>query len=95
MVGLFDSDTFSSIDKTPLANEIVPTKLSLKTKLNSYGRLDQLKVRICMRGDMLIKHGSNNSWSPTAFERLLKCIIADAVYNKTYICQLDIIYKHS
>ena len=44
-----------------------------------------------MRGDMKIKNGGNNSWSSTISTRLLKCIIADAAYNKTYKYQLDFI----
>ena len=65
--------------------------IAFKTKLNSYGGLDKLKARICMRGDMQIKNGNNNSWSPTASTRLLKCLIADAAYNKTQVYQLDFI----
>ena len=52
LVGLYDSETFSLIDKPLPVDEIIPTKLVFKTKLNSYGGLDKLKVRICMRGDM-------------------------------------------
>ena len=44
-----------------------------------------------MRGDMQKKNGNNNSWSPTASTRLLKCLIADAAYNRTSIYQLDFI----
>ena len=44
-----------------------------------------------MRGDMQIKNGNNNSWSPTALTRLLKCLIADAVYNMILVYQLDFI----
>ena len=91
LTGLFDSDTFSLVEKPLPADEIIPVKLAFKTKLNSYGGLDKLKARICMRGDMQIKNGNNNSWSPTASTRLLKCLIADAAYNRTPIYQLDFI----
>ena len=40
---------------------------------------------------MQIKNGNDNSWSPTASTRLLKCLIADAAYNRTPIYQLDFI----
>ena len=36
LVGLFDSETFSLRDKPLPADEIIPTKLAFKTKLNSY-----------------------------------------------------------
>ena len=45
LVGLFDSNTFSFIDKTLLANEIFPTKLAFKIKLNRYRGLDQQKAK--------------------------------------------------
>ena len=90
LTGLFDNDTFSLTDRPLPADEIIPTKLTLKTKLNSYGGLDKLKARICLRGDMQIKDGYN-SWSPTASIRLLKCFIADACVNKCTIFQLDFI----
>ena len=91
LTGLFDCDTFSLTEKPFPADEIIPTKLALKTKLNSYGGLDKLKARICLRGDMQIKDANSNSWSPTASTRLLKCLIADAARNKTTIYQLDFI----
>ena len=40
---------------------------------------------------MQIKNGNNNSWSPTASTRLLRCLIADAAYNRTSVYQLDFI----
>ena len=89
--GLFDSGTFSLIEKSLPANEIIPTKLALKTKLNSYGGLDKLKARICLRGDMQIKDASYNQWSPTASTRLLKCLIADSAQNRATVYQLDFI----
>ena len=91
LTGLFDSETFSLIGKPLPADEIIPTKLAFKTKLNSYGDLDKLKARICMTGDMQIKNGNNKSWSPTASIRLLKCLIADAAFDKALVYQLDFI----
>ena len=34
------------------ADEILPAKIASKTKLNSYGGLDKLKTRVCLRGDI-------------------------------------------
>ena len=90
-MGLFDSDTFSLTEKPLPADEIIPTKLALKTKLNSYGGLDKLKARICLRGDIQIKDVNNNSWSPAASSGLLKCLIADAAKNRVCVYQLDFI----
>ena len=88
--GLFDNDTFD-LSEAPLpTDEIVPVKLALKAKLNAYGGLDKLKARICLRGDMQVKDGTN-TWSPTASSRLLKCFMADAISNGSMIYQLDFI----
>ena len=88
--GLFDNDTFDIHKKVLPADEVIPAKCAFKTKLNSYGGLDKLKARICLRGDMQIKETFNN-WSPTASTRLLKCFLADAILNKSKIYQLDFI----
>ena len=40
---------------------------------------------------MQIKDINNNSWSPTASSRLLKCLIADAAKNRVCVYQLDFI----
>ena len=69
--GLFDNDTFGLGEGLLPTDEIVPVKLALKAKLNAYGGLDKLRARICLRGDMPVKDGTN-TWSPTASSRLLK-----------------------
>ena len=91
ITSLFDSETFSFSKKPLPADEIIPAKLAMKTKLNSYGGIDKLKARIYLRGDMQIKDENHNSWSPTASTRLLKCLITDAAQNKTIVYQLDFI----
>ena len=65
--------------------------MAIKTKLNSYGGLDKLKAKICLRDHMKIKDINNNSRSPTVSTRLLKCLIADAAQNRTNVYQLDFI----
>ena len=88
--GLFNNVTVDLNERPLPADETIPVKLALTTKLNSYGGLDKLKARICLRGDMQIKDDFN-SWSPTASTRLLKYFIVDAALNKAIICQLDFI----
>ena len=88
--GLFSSGTFN-LDIRPLPNdEVVPVKLTLKTKLNARGQLDKLKARICLRGDMQEK-GNINTWSPTSPARLLKRFLADAIHKAKKVYQLDFI----
>ena len=90
ILGLFDNDTFDTAERALPADEVIPVKCAFKANLNSYGGLDKLKARICVRGDMQIKDLINN-WSPTASVRLLKCFLADAIQNKAIIYQLDFI----
>ena len=82
--GLFDNGTFDTNQIALPADEIILVKCAFKTKLNSYGGLDKLKARICLRGDMQIKESFNN-WSPTASTRLIKCFLADAILNQSKI----------
>ena len=83
-LGLFDNDTFDTTERALPADEVIPVKCPFKAKLNSYGGLDKLKARICVRGDMQIKD-LINSWSPTASVQLLKCFLADAIQNGAII----------
>ena len=61
-----------------------------KAKLNSFGGLDKLKARICVRGDMQMKDLIKNL-SPTASVCLLKYVLADTIQNGAVIHQLNFI----
>ena len=86
--GLFENDTIDPNER--LTDEILPIKLALETKLNSYGGLDKLKARVYLRGDIQIKDDFNFC-SPTTSARLLKCFITDSTLNKVTIHQLAFI----
>ena len=47
ITGLFDSGTFLLNEKLLPVEEIILTKLVMKSKSNSYDGLDKLKARIC------------------------------------------------
>ena len=87
---MFDNNTFDLSEGPIHIDEIVPVKLKLKAKLNACGELDKLKARICLRGDIQVKDGTN-TWLPTASSRLLKCFMADAIANNSIMYQLDFI----
>ena len=53
--GLFENYTIDPSERQLPADEILLVKLSLKTKLNSYGGLDKLKERVCLIGNMQIE----------------------------------------
>ena len=44
MQGLFENDTFDPNERPLPADEMLPVKLALKTRRNSYGGLDKLKI---------------------------------------------------
>ena len=62
-----------------------------KAKIQSYGSLDNLKLRIAVRGDLHNKELVGDTWLPTAYTRNLKYLLADAGKHKLISNQLDFI----
>ena len=62
-----------------------------KSKIQSDGSLDNLKLRILVRGDLKNKEMVGDTWSPTASMRTLKYFLADAEKHKAIVHQLDFI----
>ena len=62
-----------------------------KTKIQSDGSLDKLKLRIVVIGDLQNKEMVGGTWSPTAYMRTLKYFLADAAKHKARVNQLDFI----
>jgi hypothetical protein len=88
---LIDSHTFILGD-TPGPNEpVTPTMETNRVKLGSDGKLDKLKVRVVVRGDLQNKTLTEDKWSPTAFFRTMKMFLADASRHKARVRQLDFI----
>ena len=61
ITGPFDSGTFSLNEKPLPSDEMIPTKLEMKTKLKIYDDLHKLKARIFLKGGMQIKDANNKS----------------------------------
>ena len=59
-----------------------------KAKIQSDGSLVKLKLRILVRGDLQNKEMVGDTWSPTAFMRTLKYLLADAAKHKARVHQL-------
>ena len=59
-----------------------------KTKNQSDGSLDKLKLRIVVRGDLQNKEMVGDTWSPTAPTRTLKYFLADAAKHKATVQQI-------
>ena len=62
-----------------------------KSKIQSDGSLDKLKLRILVKGDLQNKEMVGDTWSPTASMRNLKYLLADAAKHKAIVHQLDFI----
>ena len=62
-----------------------------KSKIQSDGSLDRLKLRIVVRGDYQNKEMVGDTWSPTASMRTLKYFLADAEKCKARVHQIDFI----
>ena len=62
-----------------------------KSKIQSDGSLDKLKLRILVRGDLQNKEMVGDTWSPTASMSTLNYFLADATKLKERVHQLDFI----
>ena len=62
-----------------------------KAKIQSDGILDNLKLRIVVRGDLQNKEMVGDTWSPTASMRTLNYLLADAAKHKARVHQIDFI----
>ena len=70
---------------------VTPCMDVYKAKIQSDGSLDNLKLRIVVRGDLQNKEMVGDTWSPTASMRTLKYFLADAAKHKARFHQLDFI----
>ena len=62
-----------------------------KAKIQSDGSLDELKLRVVVRGDLQNKEMVGDTWSPTASMRTLKYFLAYAAKHKAIVHQINFI----
>ena len=70
---------------------VTPSMDVYKAKIQSYGSIDKLKLRIVVRGDQQNKELVGDTWSPTASMRTLKYFLEDAANHKSRVHQLEFI----
>ena len=70
---------------------VTPSMDVYKAKIQYAGSLDNLKLRIVVRGDLKNKELVGDTWSPTASMRTLKYLLVDATKPKERVHQLDFI----
>ena len=62
-----------------------------RAKIQSDGIIDNLKLKIVVRGDLHNEELVGDTWSPKSSMRTLKYFLADAVKHKIRVHQLDFI----
>ena len=67
---------------------VTPCMDVYKSKIQSDGSLDKLKLRIVVRGDLQNKEMVGDTWSPTASMITLKYFLADIAKYKAISPQL-------
>ena len=82
----------NSLVQYPEKGEPVITCMGVyKDKIQSDRSLDNLKLRIMVRGYLQNKELVGDTWSPTASMMALKYVLADAAKHKARVHQLDFI----
>ena len=87
---LINNQTFM-IEYSKDGEPVTPCMDVYKAKIQSYGSLEKLKLRIVVRGDLQNKEMIGETWSPKASMRTLKYFLADAEKHKARVHQLDFI----
>ena len=87
---LINNQTFMVEDQNE-GEPVTPCMDVQKSKIQSDGSLDKLKLIVVVRGDLKNKEMVGDTWSPTASMRTLKYCLADAAKNKARVHQLDFI----
>ena len=72
---------------------VTPCMDVYKARIQSDGSIDNLKLKILVRGDLQNKELVGDTWSPTASMRTLKCFLADATKHKEKVHQLYFIQE--
>ena len=67
---------------------VIPYMDVYKAKIQFYGSLDKIKLRIVVRGDLKNKEMVGDTWSPTASMRTLKYLLSDSAKHKARVHQL-------
>ena len=81
---LINNQTFLIEDQEE-GGPVTPCMDVYKTKIQSYGSLEKLKLIIVVRGDLQNKEMVGDTWSPTASMRTLKYFLADAAKYKAIV----------
>ena len=82
--------TFALEDPDP-EDALKPCMDVYKAKIQSYGTIDKLKLRIVVRGYLKNMDVMGETWYPTASLRTVKFLLADSARHKARFKQLDFI----
>ena len=87
MKNLINNQTFLIEDQNE-GEPVTPYMDAYKTKIQSDGSIDKLKLRTVLIGDLQNKEMVGDTWSPTASMRTLKYLLTDAAEHRSGVHQL-------
>jgi hypothetical protein len=90
LLTLLRMETFMPIVTVESDDMIIPGTAKFRIKLTPTGAIDELKGRMCLRGDMQTK-GHWDTWYPIAGFRALRTFLAIAARQKCRVFQLDFV----
>ena len=79
------------MDDSDKGNPVTPCMDVYKSKIQSYGSLNKLKLRIVVRGDFQNKEIIGDTWYPKASMSTLKYFLEYASKHKARVYQLGLI----
>ena len=88
---LVDVGTFNTTEQPTADDQIIPTMMVFKAKVNSKGYLDKLKCRCVARGDLQHDLPDEETWSSTIASLTMKLFFANAAKLGRKVRQLDYI----
>ncbi|MGH7954813.1 MAG: reverse transcriptase domain-containing protein [Gloeomargaritales cyanobacterium] len=88
---VIQNNTFDLKGVIKPTEKVIPLKVVYKAKMRSDGKLDKLKARIVVRGDIHKRQTTipEDPWVPLASFRTLRRFAADAVKHKRQLKQID------
>ena len=89
---LIDSNAFKKGNHTPSDDdEVLPTTVRYKVKINSEGKVDKLKCRIAVRGDLQQSINDTDLWSGVVNTKTVKIFLCRAAKLKKQVIQIDFV----
>jgi hypothetical protein len=89
-------NTYQAVEVVPITepNKVIPVKVVFKCKTNKDGKIDKLKCRIVVRGDLHDPVDPMDSWNPHATWTSLRLFLAICARNGIFPSQTDFVMAY-